>query len=76
MGDIINIEINRNLNNNPIRSTRNNGISNDTINIERYNIIEYINHDSNNKNNKSKQKEELESSQPLIIYKKMKLTII
>ena len=49
--DIINIEINRNINNNLII---NNEQSNDTINTERFNIKEYISRDSNNKSNKKK----------------------
>jgi len=63
---ILIIEMKRGIDNNP---TTNNNKNNDTINTERYNIIEYINHDSNNKRNKNKQKEEMKSSQPLIINK-------
>jgi len=68
--DILIIEMKGGIDDNP---TTNNNKSNDTINTERYNIIEYINHDSNNKRNKNKQKEETKSSQPLIINNKNKI---
>ena len=57
-GDFIKIEINRSTDNIP---TKNNDKSDDTINMERFNINELINPDINNKNNKSKQKEEIKS---------------